>query len=136
MPTEIERIKNRAAAQKEELRVVSDTVIEIKEIVGGHTTSLAVLDQRTATMEAKIDSCDYEIARVGRYLDRVKSGLTTLDGRVSGLERAVVTQGEVLGRHGDVLGHHSDVLGHHTEVLGRHGELLEEILRRLEPRQG
>lgn len=120
--SDIKRIDARGIEQKEELRSISDTVDVIREITEGHTASLAVLDQRTAAMESKLNECEHDIHRVGLHLDRVRSGLSTLDGRVSGLERGLVAQGTTLGQH--------------TELLGQHTVMLEEVLRRLEPPRG
>ena len=107
---EVRRLDGRIDALDESLRAVSDTLIDVKEVVDGHTVTLAEHGHVLVDLKETVD------------------GHTEI---LAGHTQTLAAHGRTLDEHTQTLAAHGRTLAAHGRTLDEHTLLLHEILRRL-----
>lgn len=100
-----ERLGARVTRLEEDATALSDTLLEIRDTVDGHTADLAALQGAVSELQGTVNGHTTELAAIHDTLNGHTTELARIQGTLDG----------------------------HAATLGQHTEMLTEILRRLPP---
>lgn len=74
---------------KEDIRALSDKILEVQETVNDHTYQLSMIRARLVGIEIQADKVKTRLEKVDGRLDKMDGRLDKMDGRLDGLQDSV-----------------------------------------------